>query len=173
MDQFVNRDFLGRMKQWPQADVDRLTELVKLGWSASQIGGDLGYTRNAVIGKIHRLGLQGERPVIKPGPPKTKKILSEDEVQKRIARRNERQQIWRTRQREQIKQAIEAASRPEPTKPQNWRGLSLMELTDNTCRFPSPEPPFTYCGDPTADMTSKRPYCCFHHNITHWYQNGR
>lgn len=44
---------------WDEAAVARLKELHARGWSASEIGADLGTTRNAVIGKIDRLGLNG------------------------------------------------------------------------------------------------------------------
>lgn len=51
--------------------VERLTELWLRGWSASQIAVELnaGFTRNAIIGKVHRLGITARatpaRPAIK------------------------------------------------------------------------------------------------------------
>lgn len=48
------------MSAWTDDRVETLTLLWKDGASASQIARDLGgVTRNAVIGKIHRLGLSG------------------------------------------------------------------------------------------------------------------
>ena len=45
---------------WTDERVDLLKKLWADGLSASQIAGELGnVTRNAVIGKVHRLGLSG------------------------------------------------------------------------------------------------------------------
>jgi len=45
---------------WTDERVDLLKKLWSEGLSASQIAGRLGgVTRNAVIGKVHRLGLSG------------------------------------------------------------------------------------------------------------------
>jgi GcrA cell cycle regulator len=45
---------------WTEERVARLTKLWQDGLSASQIAADLGgVTRNAVIGKVHRLGMSG------------------------------------------------------------------------------------------------------------------
>lgn len=53
---------------WTDDRVETLTQLWKDGASASQIARRLGgVTRNAVIGKIHRLGLPGRRPPSAPG----------------------------------------------------------------------------------------------------------
>jgi GcrA cell cycle regulator len=45
---------------WTDERVELLKKLWNDGLSASQIAGELGnVTRNAVIGKVHRLGLSG------------------------------------------------------------------------------------------------------------------
>ena len=48
---------------WTDERVELLKRLWNQGLSASQIAGELagGVTRNAVIGKVHRLGLSGRR----------------------------------------------------------------------------------------------------------------
>ncbi|WP_279325483.1 GcrA family cell cycle regulator, partial [Caulobacter radicis] len=53
---------------WSEARVERLKALLALGLSARQIAQALGaVSRNAVIGKIHRLGLAGGGPPSAPG----------------------------------------------------------------------------------------------------------
>ncbi len=65
---------------WTDERVEQLKKLWEAGLSASQIAGELGnITRNAVIGKVHRLGLSGRaksplRPHparARPAPPRT------------------------------------------------------------------------------------------------------
>src|SRR6478672_13863661 len=49
-----------RPMSWTDERVELLKKLWNQGLSASQIAGELGsVTRNAVIGKVHRLGLSG------------------------------------------------------------------------------------------------------------------
>jgi GcrA cell cycle regulator len=54
---------------WTDTRVETLTKLWRDGLSASQIARTLGgVTRNAVIGKVHRLGLSGRASPSAPGP---------------------------------------------------------------------------------------------------------
>ena len=48
------------MLGWTEERIEMLKKLWSEGFSASQIANELGgVTRNAVIGKVHRLGLSG------------------------------------------------------------------------------------------------------------------
>lgn len=72
----------GRVKAWPSsstwsdpARVERLIDLWNKGISARLIGEDIGLSKNAVVGKAHRLGLpERDYPIkdtcwrVKPGP---------------------------------------------------------------------------------------------------------
>src|SRR5829696_510993 len=58
---------------WTEERVELLKKLWSDGLSASQIAAEIGgVTRNAVIGKVHRLGLSG-RGKAKAAPPRTRK----------------------------------------------------------------------------------------------------
>lgn len=58
---------------WTDERVETLTQLWRDGASASQIARDLGgVTRNAVIGKVHRLGLMGRSTPSTPGARRAK-----------------------------------------------------------------------------------------------------
>ncbi len=58
---------------WTDERVMRLRELWAQGLSASQIAAQIGgISRNAVIGKAHRLGLEGRPSPIRSGGPRTK-----------------------------------------------------------------------------------------------------
>ena len=55
---------------WTDERIDRLKSMWQKGMTASQIADDLGgVSRNAVIGKAHRLGLQSRPSPVKPNEP--------------------------------------------------------------------------------------------------------
>lgn len=65
---------------WTDERIDRLRQLWGQGMSASEIAELLGnVTRNAVIGKAHRLGLSGRPSPIKKKPTRGATILSLNE----------------------------------------------------------------------------------------------
>ena len=65
------------MSGWTDERVEQLKKLWLLGWSASQIAKELGaVTRNAVIGKIHRLDLVARQsPKMTPPPALTSSFM--------------------------------------------------------------------------------------------------
>jgi hypothetical protein len=52
---------------WNPERIEQLRNCVGAGLTCSQIAAEIGVTRNAVIGKIHRLGLSPGRPPAGPG----------------------------------------------------------------------------------------------------------
>ena len=87
---------------WTDDRIDILKKLWAKGLSASQIAGQIGdgVTRNAVIGKAHRLGLKSRPSPVKSDPKKPKKpapkpiaaAVSEDRVS--LLQLNERICKW-------------------------------------------------------------------------------
>src|SRR5258705_8478783 len=62
---------------WTDGRVELLKKLWAEGLSASQIAGELGgITRNAVIGKVHRLGLSGRAKSPSSSGPRVRKPRS-------------------------------------------------------------------------------------------------
>ena len=60
---------------WTDERIDRLKAMWAEGSTASQIAEDLGgVSRNAVIGKAHRLGLESRPSPVKSGEEKEKKV---------------------------------------------------------------------------------------------------
>ncbi len=63
---------------WTDERIERLKELWSNGMTASQIADELGgVSRNAVIGKAHRLGLQSRPSPVKPNEPAPAKAKPE------------------------------------------------------------------------------------------------
>ncbi len=132
---------------WTDERVERLKTLYASGDSASQIANELGsgVTRNGVIGKVHRLGL--ERRGRTAGTRRSAKVNTQ-----RI-RSNPMVDRW----------APKRAPVPFTCKPAAdviSRGLSIMDLMPDDCRFPYGDTPFLlFCGHPKISGSS---YCPSH-----------
>lgn len=181
---------------WSDERVEKLKKMWAEGQSASQIAKELGgVTRNAVIGKVHRLGLSNRngsgggttteaapkpkpaaakprgkaKPAAKPAQPKPepKPEMAEEETAEAAS-------VPATRAK-----AIIPAGQPLPPQPsaneidpealakvseveKKAKKLTLMELTERTCKWPVGDPAtedFWFCGLP---VQSGKPYCEAH-----------
>ena len=140
---------------WTDDRVATLTKLWADGLSASQIAAELGgVTRNAVIGKVHRLGLSGRA---KPANTSARKI-------KTAARGGS---TYNARPR-----ALKPTGRTAPSAPSRpviedipvpvSKKIDLVDLSEKTCKWPHGDPSgndFHFCGNtPKEDA----PYCEYH-----------
>jgi GcrA cell cycle regulator len=129
---------------WTDARTETLAALWRDGLSAAQIAGELGgITRNAVIGKLHRLGLAGRA---KPATPRRARALPTLAASPR--RLTPPRPITST------------PPAPAPTGP----GLAadLVALAPNGCRWPIGDPKaadFSFCG---RTAVAGGPYCVGH-----------
>ena len=153
---------------WTDERVELLKKLWSDGLSASQIAAELGgITRNAVIGKVHRLGLSGraKSPSSAPRPRK--------------ARPAHMMRIPRPQMRGNtaLAQAFEYEVEPEPELIENiipiGQRKTLLELTEDTCRWPIGDPgtaEFFFCGGPPV---ASGPYCGYHSRVAYQPPNPR
>ena len=131
---------------WTPEREQKLKELWKKGHSGSQIAAILGdTTRNAVIGKAHRLKLQA-RSVSTKGPVKqnTEKNNTAEIKNQKLGRKARFRALL-------LDKSFE---RENPKK--------LEELDDKTCRWPIGHPyeeKFYFCGRTPME---KFPYCKLH-----------
>lgn len=175
---------------WSDERVELLKKMWGEGQSASQIAKELGgVTRNAVIGKVHRLGLSNRsgtgksadganakpeakpaaKPKAKPAKPAAKPAPEEPQADPPAAA------AAQTRARAAIIPAGQrlppqpSANEIDPTAlakvseiEKKAKKLGLMELTERTCKWPVGDPAtedFWFCGLP---VQSGKPYCEAH-----------
>jgi len=186
---------------WTDERVEQLKKMWNEGQSASQIAKELGgVTRNAVIGKVHRLGLSNRagaapapaaaaapakparaeakparpaaaaakpRPAARPEAPEAAPEPAQEEpARERAAAPSPRRQIIPAGQplppqpsANEISPEALASVREVEKKAKK---LSLMELTERTCKWPVGDPAtddFWFCGLATQ---AGKPYCEAH-----------
>jgi len=138
---------------WTPERVEQLQGFVVAGLSCSQIAAQIGVTRNAVIGKIHRLGLSPVRP---PGaaarscPPRARDPRA-------ASQRRRLRLLW-----------SDGAVKPEadvgPAPVESAEPCSLLDLAQGKCRWPVSDAAggtadFVFCGNAAVDGLS---YCAGH-----------
>ncbi len=185
---------------WTDERVETLKRMWAEGQSASQIAKEIGgVTRNAVIGKVHRLGLSnrgaanGAKPVPGEEPPQemddsvagamgdgAEPVAAPAEVPEPAGAAAEAaNHVSAPANPGPGRKPVVAAGQPLPPQPsanevspealasvreieKKARKLSLMELTERTCKWPVGDPAtpdFWFCGLP---VQTGKPYCEAH-----------
>ena len=171
---------------WTDERVEQLKTLWTGGASASQIAKELGgVTRNAVIGKVHRLGLSSRNqgkpeaaekpakpaPVVEvaaapdPTPPPVQETKAPEPTPEPAAEKKEAETA-------DLPTAVTAPEGMVTIPSENQvdiavidrdaHKLGLMDLTERTCKWPIGDPSrgeFYFCGHP---VVAGKPYCKGH-----------
>jgi GcrA cell cycle regulator len=155
---------------WTDERVELLKKLWSDGLSASQIAAALGgVTRNAVIGKVHRLGLSGRAKSASSAGPRPRKARSSSHML-RMARAS-------IRGNTALAHAYEFDTEATPELIDNiipiGQRRTLLELTEQTCRWPIGDPgsgDFFFCGGiPIGGL----PYCAYHSRVAYQAASDR
>ena len=122
---------------WTDERVENLKKLWSDGLSASQIAAELGgITRNAVIGKVHRLGLSGRAKSPSSAAPRPRKTRANSQML-RVSRPS-------VRGNTALAHAYEVDQEPESQNVNNIIPLgqrrTILDLTEETCRWPIGDP---------------------------------
>jgi GcrA cell cycle regulator len=145
---------------WNDERVDLLKKLWSDGLSASQIAGRLGgVTRNAVIGKVHRLGLSGRATTsrMKSHRPRGRGQVAKRLMKPRFANLGNPalRQLYLDDTEPYVPSAEELVIPPSERR-------SIQTLTEVSCRWPIGDPQqsdFHFCG---RSKVVGLPYCEFH-----------
>lgn len=167
---------------WTDDRIDLLKQLWTEGRSASQIAAQLGgITRNAVIGKVHRLKLETrlrtvgmeadvELRAFAPQRAMLAQVVEPEpaSVVSHPARRATHSIVGATalKTEPEISMADDAAPQRQSGEvvPMS-RNLTLVQLSDRTCKWPLGDPlaaEFRFCGNHAGDAS---PYCRHHARI--------
>lgn len=149
---------MANKKNSPWNDEARVAELLKLvasGLSAAEVAAAMGggLTRNAVLGRIHRMGLS--KPI--NYRPKRKPRQQATNIGGRALK------LIRRKTGGQPKLPVHDI--PEPIAP-NSLELTILEIGTGQCRYPTrSDTPFFFCGHATSPQRDGSPYCEFHHRM--------
>ncbi|WP_336487834.1 GcrA family cell cycle regulator [Methylobacterium nigriterrae] len=161
---------------WTDERVDLLRRLWEDGQSASKIAAQLGgVTRNAVIGKVHRLGLAGRvKPVAGAPVNGRKRPLREAEgeieaatVAEIAADAPEPIAIASHRPAPDFPPAAAPASAADQVPLAVSERVTIMDLRESMCRWPMGDPTtpeFRFCG---GRAITGLPYCSHHAQIAY------
>lgn len=165
---------------WTDERVEKLKKLWSEGLSASQIAAQLGgVSRNAVIGKVHRLALPGRAkaggttatPARAKRPATPPRAANFTTARPATSARPAARPAGAAVLKEEVEfdVAIEEDTRPLDSNvvvPMSRR-LGLTQLTDRTCKWPIGDPmkeEFHFCGNDSPDTS---PYCTFHAKLAY------
>lgn len=135
---------------WNDERVELLKKFWSEGLSASQIASKMGgVTRNAVIGKVHRLGLSGRATPAKPQRGCDRDLHVEEEAPVSAARA-------------EIDKLIVEPEFVAPAILTSGDMATVATLKGNMCKWPIGDPAkddFHFCGQ---SAPTGKPYCAYH-----------
>lgn len=169
---------------WTEERVERLKKLWIDGLSASQIAGELGsVTRNAVIGKVHRLGLSGRAknpaaanatlratPARKPAARSPSQPVSGHAMTgqgQTAAGLTRGANALAPHYVSDVADAERAPALPEDVVVPFSERVTIMDLREYMCRWPMGDPTtpeFRFCG---GRSHTGMPYCAYHARIAY------
>jgi len=133
---------------WNEANVARLKELWDQGLPTAQIGKLLGFTKNAVVGKAHRIGLER-----RPSPIRRTAVKPD--------RKKARSPIIPKLNFEAFREEVKEVPRPKQSLQPVVKNL-FTNHTKRGCEWPEGHPDetdFKFCG---KDRFEDKPYCLDH-----------
>lgn len=149
-----------RRNTWPLSDDARLTELWAAGHSTIAIGDIMGRSKNAVVGRAHRLKLPARpSPIVREYTRKAGKVVREY-----VRKTSPAPQRPSVRSAESLARTVCAEkpvfTAPPPIVPR----VVAMGREQSGCKWPlwgsAERPTHTYCDAP---RDGDGPYCAAHH----------
>ncbi|WP_158807726.1 GcrA family cell cycle regulator [Beijerinckia sp. L45] len=159
---------------WTDERIELLRKLWLDGLSASRIATELagGVTRNAVIGKVHRLGLSGRVKAAAPSnPARPRESAPQSSARAPIAPQRAAAMPMRGNAALAVQPRPLAMAQVQRSSgdvvPMN-EPVTIMELRESSCRWPVGDPTsaeFRYCGGKAT--AGEGPYCNYHSRMAY------
>ena len=178
MGDILENNLGGAKLSWTDDRVELLKKLWTEGLSASQIAGRLGsgVTRNAVIGKVHRLNLSGRAQQPRATQPRAPRKQREPSLAG--GGRTNGTPSMPTAGAHALKPMLRAeaqprqAALPEPSPVRlvdlaKGGRITILHLSDKTCKWPIGDPgteEFCFCGHGPRNGS---PYCEYHARLAY------
>ncbi|MBN1324738.1 MAG: hypothetical protein JW974_00760 [Alphaproteobacteria bacterium] len=172
-------------KGWDNATLKKLKALTGKGLSTAEIGKRLGISKNAVVGKLNRLGWNLKAggvdaktadkkaavkktvktaPVVKKVPTSSKVTAKVVEKKVKVAAAKKSEPV------KPIKKSVDKPVKTDKSSPRNLamhqriiqHSLEMANLKSDHCRYPMGDPDsesFHFCGEP---VFVGKPYCYEH-----------
>jgi len=165
-------------KGWDSGMLKKLKALVGKGLSTAEMGKKLGMSKNAVVGKLNRLGWNvksGDAEPEKPVKTKTKKTATEAADKKTKPVKETKKSVKETvkEKKSKVKADAKKTKTVKTASKKTKKDLALHELLiqhalqmanlkQNQCRWPIGDPDsdnFHFCGE---TVFAGKPYCYEH-----------
>lgn len=156
---------------WTDERVELLRKLWSEGLSASQIAAHLGgVSRNAVIGKVHRLKLSSRGRATTAAARPKKQAVSHSATRSVSRTATVTRVATATVGATALQVQFDVEPYVRPRQQENVvvpisRRLQLIQLNERTCKWPNGDPlteEFHFCGNDSAESG---PYCNYHARV--------
>ena len=141
----LRKTTVGLKFRWTEEAVAKLTQMWADNMSSGQCAVEFGLTRNAICGKVHRLGLMArecDKSSHRKGRPKV-----------------DRRTVFKSRI------PFVPIIHKQVPEPDSALRVTFAELEVHHCRYPIGDiPNMVFCG---ADRSDTLPYCAFHASIAY------
>jgi GcrA cell cycle regulator len=150
------RVYYPKRNEWPEEMLARLRIMLADGLTYRKIGAELGVTRNAISGQVHRSGYSSLRP---PQPKRVCNPLGKPKAIRAPGARATRKHLPPKIEQPTPDAIAEYHERRRPY------GVQLVDLTHFHCRYPVGDPQkegFFFCAAPAVST-----YCQAHQELCH------
>lgn len=133
---------------WTDEQVEELKRLWDKGLTTGEIGKTLGVSKNAVVGKAHRLGLNSRPSPIRRGDDEN---TAADVPEQSTAE----------------KKTVKPSPAKKTAEKEKKKLFTVNDLTSSSCRWPVGDPKdenFHFCG---KEALPDKPYCAEHAAIAY------